>query len=114
MPELVEHPLGYLELAHQPEGLLVEAEYPPSLIAQHVDDGQPVLPDGGGIGRIQRIAEHLTMPVAAVHGRARVIYVLPRAAAQPRFHDRLLLRLQLLLAAAEHILVLNCINTFLY
>jgi hypothetical protein len=63
-------------------------------MGQHVEDGQAVLGGSGEVGRIERIADDVAVPVLPVDPRARVIQMLPRTAGQPRLVEGLCLSVE--------------------
>ena len=78
-------------------GLLIEPEDPLPMIPQHIDHRHPVLARRGTVGRVEGIAQDMTMLVFSLHPGAGVIQLLPGAARQPRLHNGLFLLLQPLL-----------------
>src|SRR5229473_1733713 len=105
----MQHPPGNPKRAPEPAGLLLEAEVrsrplrSTRLRAFRIDPGEPVLPGSGAISRGKRMADPLTMLVFPVHARARVIDMLPGAAAQPAFHHGLLFLAKLFLCTTEQL-----------
>src|SRR5207302_303062 len=101
LPHLLYNPLRYAKLAQQTQSFLIAAEYPLAPVTEHVDNGQPIFPGSGEVSPIQRIADDLAVLVYAIHARASVIHVLPRAAVQSGFHNGLLFLLEFRVGARE-------------
>ena len=76
---------------HVAQRLRIDQKAPRPVVGQHVDDGQAVLGGRREVGRIERVADDVAVPVLPIHPGARVVQMLPGATGQPRLVEGLFL-----------------------
>ena len=79
---------------HEAQRLRIDQKAPRPVVGQHVEDGPAVLGGRREVGRIERIADDVAVPVLPVDPCARVIQMLLRTAGQPRLVEGRFLRVE--------------------